>query len=317
MPKVSIVVPVYNVEKYLRQCLDSIINQTFKDIEIICINDCTPDNSQRILEEYAKKDNRISIVVNEENLGLGRTRNKSFNYINSDYVLFVDSDDWLELNAVEVLYEAITSTDSNIAYFNYRDVHEDTGKIVETILKNVVSDTNLELEDKKVFTNKDIRNFSFRKIPNLSWFKLYKKSFLVNNNIYFAPYKFEDQIFSIKAKILSDKNVYVDKILYNYRIQQQSIMRTSQIPFFEIYNDIKNLLIELNLHEELSNVFDEYVIQTIVFSMKKMSLIEKLKFRSKLKKTISKKQFNAVKKSFIRYILKDIFWITKEKKVYK
>ena len=300
MPKVSVVVPVYNVEKYLRQCLDSIINQTFKDIEIICINDCTKDNSQEILEEYSKKDNRISIVINEENMGLGRTRNKSFNYINSEYVLFVDSEDWLELNAIEELYNAISSTDSNIAYFNYRDVHEDTGKIVETILKNVLADTNLKLEDQKVFTNEDIKNLSFRKIPNLTWFKLYKKSFLVNNSIYFAPYKFEDQIFSIKAKILSNKNVYVDKILYNYRIQQQSIMRTSQIPFFEIYNDINNLLTELNLKEELEAIFDEYVIQTIVFSMKKMSLIEKLKFRSRLKKTVSKKQFNAVKKSFIR-----------------
>ena len=104
MVKVSVVIPVYNVEGYLEECLDSVINQTLEDIEIICINDGSTDNSLEILEEYAKKDNRIKIL-NQENQGISATRNNGLKICKGKYICFLDSDDYLELNALMETYD--------------------------------------------------------------------------------------------------------------------------------------------------------------------------------------------------------------------
>jgi glycosyltransferase involved in cell wall biosynthesis len=101
MPKISIIVPVYNVEKYLRRCLDSIINQTLQDIEIIVVNDCSPDNSQTIIDEYALKDTRIKCILHKENLGLGGARNTGIQAAKGEYIGFIDSDDWVAENMFE------------------------------------------------------------------------------------------------------------------------------------------------------------------------------------------------------------------------
>ena len=116
MVKISIIVPVYNTEPYLEQCLDSIINQTLEDIEIICVNDGSTDNSLSILEEYASKDNRIRII-NQENKGQGFARNNGLKNVNGEYVLFVDSDDWIELNTCEALYKKVNELDLDMLFF--------------------------------------------------------------------------------------------------------------------------------------------------------------------------------------------------------
>jgi glycosyltransferase involved in cell wall biosynthesis len=116
MPKVSIVIPVYNVEKYLRQCLDSVVNQTLKDIEIICVNDGSTDNSLQILEEYANKDDRIKII-NKDNGGLSSARNAGLEIATGVYIGFVDSDDYIE---IETYNEAYKLTSNNY-YHSLRD----------------------------------------------------------------------------------------------------------------------------------------------------------------------------------------------------
>ena len=113
MNKVSIIVPVYNIEKYLAKCLDSLINQTLEDIEIICVNDGSTDNSAEILNEYAQKDCRIKII-NQDNAGLSAARNTGINAANGEYIGYVDSDDWIDLNFYEKLYNAAKDTDADI-----------------------------------------------------------------------------------------------------------------------------------------------------------------------------------------------------------
>lgn len=113
MSKVSIIVPVYNVENYLSRCLNSLINQTLKDIEIICVNDGSTDGSSAILEEFAQKDSRIRIV-NKENGGLSSARNEGLKYVTSDYVGFVDSDDWIEPDTYESALSAVQKTNADI-----------------------------------------------------------------------------------------------------------------------------------------------------------------------------------------------------------
>ncbi len=104
MPKVSVIIPVYNVEPHLRKCLDSVVNQTLKDIEIICVNDCSPDNCLDILKEYAQYDNRIKIIDFKENKGVSIARNTAMEHAKGEYIGFVDPDDWIDLDFYEKLY---------------------------------------------------------------------------------------------------------------------------------------------------------------------------------------------------------------------
>ena len=116
--KISIIVPVYNAEKYLVECLNSLVEQTYKNIEIILIDDGSIDNSAKICDEYAKKDERIK-VVHQKNSGVSVARNNGLDMHTGDYVMFVDSDDWIELNTCEILINNIISNDKDILIYNY------------------------------------------------------------------------------------------------------------------------------------------------------------------------------------------------------
>lgn len=114
MVKVSVIIPVYNAEKYLEKCLDSVINQTLKEIEIICIDDCSTDNSYSILKEYIKKDNRIVVFKNKTNHGAGYTRNVGLNFSKGEYIGFVDSDDYIDEKYYEELYNTAKKYDPDM-----------------------------------------------------------------------------------------------------------------------------------------------------------------------------------------------------------
>jgi glycosyltransferase involved in cell wall biosynthesis len=117
-PKISIIIPVYNVEIYLRECLDSCVNQTLEDIEIICVDDCSTDNSYEILEEYQLKDSRVRIFQHETNKNLGAARNTGLQNATGEYVWFVDSDDYIDTKACQILYDAIKGFDVDMLCFS-------------------------------------------------------------------------------------------------------------------------------------------------------------------------------------------------------
>lgn len=123
-PKISIIIPVYNVEKYLRECLDSCINQTLEDIEIICVDDASPDNSIKILEEYQQNDSRIGIIRHEKNRNLGGARNTGLENATGEYVWFVDSDDYIDTKACQILYDAIKEFDVDMLCFSAMQFNE-------------------------------------------------------------------------------------------------------------------------------------------------------------------------------------------------
>lgn len=117
MAKVSIIIPIYNAEKFLSKCLDSVVNQTFRDIEIICVNDGSKDNSLNKLKEYQKKDDRI-IIIDKKNEGVSAARNEGIMKSTGEYITFADADDWLELDAIESVYDVITEKNVDIVNFN-------------------------------------------------------------------------------------------------------------------------------------------------------------------------------------------------------
>ena len=120
MAKISVIIPVYNGEKYLSECLDSLVNQTFKDIEIICVNDCSKDSSLEILNSYAQKDNRIKIINQETNQGQSIGRNIGIQASQGEYIMFIDQDDWYELNTCEEVYNQIKANDNDLLLFNIK-----------------------------------------------------------------------------------------------------------------------------------------------------------------------------------------------------
>lgn len=203
MPKISIIIPVYNVEKYLEKCLDSVVNQTFKDFEVICINDGSTDNSLNILKRYAAKDSRFRII-DKENEGVSKARNIGIETAQGDYIQFIDSDDWIEPNCLELVYEKISQTDSDMVIFSSRYIVD--GKIISTTLKYAES----------YFKHRSLIVFFYLVI--VCWDKIFKREFLINNNLKFPEEIFyvEDGIFNLQCLYKNPKIDCVPVLLYNY-----------------------------------------------------------------------------------------------------
>ena len=176
--KISVVIPVYGVEKYIRQCLESIINQTYKNLEIIVVNDGTKDNSMKIVEAYLS-DKRIKII-NKENGGLASARNRGIEEATGEYISFIDSDDWIELDSYEELIKTIK--DEDIIVFDFCKFDEATQKIKR-------KSTTIEEFKKNVTQN---RKYLLLEYCNESWNKMYKLDFLKKYNLKFNNMLYED-----------------------------------------------------------------------------------------------------------------------------
>lgn len=213
MPKVSVIVPIYNVGKYLRQALDSLVNQTLDDIEIVCIEDCSTDNSREILLEYAAKDDRIALILHEKNLGLGIARNSGIKAAKAPYIMFLDSDDWLELDACEKAYNQISKNDDDVVFFNSNTCDID-GNLIHPDkklkpYKDYLDGTSFNLRSIKT-------NFVIRKIA--VWTKIYRKNFLLDNNIFFPEItRGEDILFTVRVYLDEESCSVSNYTLINYR----------------------------------------------------------------------------------------------------
>ena len=225
--KISIIIPVYNVEKYLRQCLDSVINQTYKDLEIICVNDASTDSSLSILEEYAQKDNRIIIVNNPVNSKLGPTRNNGMKYATGEYVHFLDSDDWMELNAYEVLANYIEKIGQvDVIHFLWNNQYELTGRIVPCDYKHLPSVkkiVNIENTPELVY--------NWRRS---AWCKFYRRQFLIDKNIEFNDYPcLEDIEHSIHVLTEANSVYFIPDLILNYRANTPGSLLRSCYKFYD------------------------------------------------------------------------------------
>lgn len=207
---ISIVIPAYNAERYLNSCLNSVVNQSYKNLEIICVNDGSTDNTQLILEQYSKKDCRIKII-NRENGGLSAARNSGIDIATGDYIGFVDADDWIDKDMYKILYENIRKHKSEIAVCKFVCVFKlkiNTARNTDPVtLKGIKAIDNL------------FSNF----YGDYAWNKLYKKS-LFDNIRYPEGTYFEDRYVTYKLYERASKITFVDKGLYYYLQHKQSIM---------------------------------------------------------------------------------------------
>lgn len=216
MKKLSVIVPVYNVEKYLSKCLDSLINQTLKDIEIILVNDGSPDNSQSIIDEYKKKDKRIKSII-KENGGQGSARNLGLTKAKGEYISYIDSDDWIDSNMLEEMYNCAKEKDLDIVICGYNNIFGD--RIEEVLVPdNLINDT---------LSNKNSKIFNI--ISPCS--KIYKREYLLNSKVLFEENKvwYEDFAYSVKLLATTSKIGIVNKAMYNYLIRPNSTMNNTKI----------------------------------------------------------------------------------------
>lgn len=218
--KFSIIVPVYNAEKYLEKCIDSLLKQNIKDYEIIFVNDCSKDNSKKIIEEKLKNIDNIVILDNEQNLGLSDTRNKGISVAKGEYIIFVDSDDYIETN---VLLDIFTKLKENnfpdIMYFGF---YEENGEYVEK-KRGFKCETN-RLYDAYDFMKVELKK---RNLYAPACFATYKRTFILNNNLHFeSGLLHEDELWTPNA-LLSAKTVYVGSdYFYHYVRHSNSITRS-------------------------------------------------------------------------------------------
>ena len=225
MSKISVIIPVYNVEKYIIRCLDSISNQTFSDIEIICIDDGSTDNSVHLIGNYQKKDDRIILIKNEVNKGVSYSRNIGIKKSSSEYITFVDSDDYVSNDYLECLYLPI--------YKNKYDI------VFTTTIKNtVIDDDKLEYHDKsygKCKFDKQIYIDTIRRIVGtiytplyMTVCKLYNKDFLIKNNLFFSEDIIlgEDLHFFIKNILYNPSFYYNNNAVYYYRLHNNQTINS-------------------------------------------------------------------------------------------
>ena len=220
MPKVSVIIPVYNVEKYLRQCLDSVVNQTLKDIEIICVNDGSTDNSLEILEEYASKDSRIKIIT-QENKGLAPARNTGIENTKGEYIFFLDSDDYLtKIEIIENLYQKALQTNADVIFSKSKVVTEGNDLRISNKSQSMDNWLNVDIPEILQITFDNFKKY-INYIPCVAWGKLYKSNFIKLNNIKFIDNHslFEDNGFWIKilACLPLIAELYEDSICYRLR----------------------------------------------------------------------------------------------------
>jgi len=246
-PKVTIILPVYNVEQYLRQCLESVVNQTMQEIQIICVNDGSTDNSPAILEEYAAKDPRIE-VYHQENQGGGSARNAAYPYIRGKYAYFADPDDWLELDLCQQCGDKAEETEADIVALRY--IKHDPDPWYSPPFNPTLSEVRRTPEAKTELLLQGM----------MPWCGLWRSDFLASNDIRFAEGKrpFNDTLFSYKGVVLADRVAILDSPLYHYRIRPGSYQKSTGEKHFiivETFNEIEAMLHETGLYESYKDLY--------------------------------------------------------------
>lgn len=281
-PKVSIVLPVYNVGKFLPYALDSLINQTLKEIEIICIDDKSTDNSLEIIKEYSQKDKRIIVIEQEQNKGEVVAKHKGALIAKADYIGTLDPDDWVTLNYYEEMYKSIIENQADMTYCSYQ-ITKENGKLKNKFMhyQNI---TNLDSDTINILnpgtTNKLIKKSIYLNAVNFTerniWKDLYQYWRAYSNNSY--------------------KIAYVDNIIYYYRQRKTSIMHTKE-PIHVTYNQLLSTI----------DMILKYLVENNRYNLYSHALWEKTSQLTK--KKLNK---NIFRKIYFRKFKKELITITEK-----
>lgn len=285
--KLSIIVPVYGVEKYIDKCLNSLVKQSLKEIEIIVVNDGTKDNSQKIIDKYVKKyPDKIKSYI-KENGGQGSARNYGLEKANGEYIGYVDSDDFVEKDMYKKLYDKAKENNYDIVVCGNYNVSEDyQNKNIDAFINNY---------------NTDLENIFFGKMA--VWNKIYKRDILIKNKLEFKEKVwYEDLAFTLKAIMNSNTFAFIDEPLYDYLIREGSTMNNSNVQrnleILDAFNDILSY-IQHNKKEEYFSKIEFLAIDHIYIS----AIVRVLKAEAddKVKRETINKLIDYMNKKFPNY----------------
>lgn len=214
--KVSIIIPVYNTEKYLKRCVESCINQTLSDIEIILIDDCSKDNSRNIIKDYANRyPDKVRYIFQEENHRQGAARNRGMEIAQGEYLVFVDSDDWIEPDMCELLYKKAKESNADMVGSNYFLSWDNKDEIKKVEITEEMCG-NMDIHKKYIY----IKNYG------MFWTRMYKRTLIQKSKLEFPEDIFyEDAFFNFYSVLYSEKIEHIDKEFYHYYQENQSTVR--------------------------------------------------------------------------------------------
>lgn len=319
MVKVSVIIPVYNVEPYLRECLNSVINQTLKNIEIICIDDSSTDNSLEILQEYAAKDQRFKIIT-QQNQGQGIARNKGIDLAQGEYIQFIDPDDWVETDMLEKLYSFANKKSANVVRFNHSVYNNYSGKLKKSdFAKQVKNNFNYDLTQTPYYNWRELKSGCLTDLGLWTWTYFYNANFIKDNDIRFAPGKHsEDHLFANGAILLAPQVDFLNEYLYFYRIRPGSACNTQSDNHFCIFGNIELLrqfIIDHSLYDELKDEFQRYSQTVLGWHWRSIPKKSLRRYKVLCRKYFTRKEFKKFvhSKSERQSLVKNIFSIRNSK----
>lgn len=295
-PNVSVIVPVYNTEKYLEKCLDSLVNQALTDIEIICVNDGSTDGSLAILNKFAADDFRIK-VINQNNKGQSAARNAGLSAAKGEYIGFLDSDDFADNSMFEKLYYSAKKNDSDLIMCAVNLYNDKTSQVSSDDpyfgLKIFEQQTNSDMFFDNVFSYEQCKDFLFR-ICVVPWNKLIKSNFLKENNIKFVEgLSFEDNIFCLELLLKAKRISLFKDALPFYRISTQHSLTYGvndevKLDVFKIFDYMQSVLEQNNAYTAFKDYFLLHKKNTLLYWYKKINN-EKVKdlYKKRLKNLYS------------------------------
>ncbi|HIY62971.1 MAG TPA: glycosyltransferase [Candidatus Mediterraneibacter stercoripullorum] len=282
-PLVSVIIPVYNVEQYLRQCLDSVVNQTLKDIEIICVNDSSTDNSLAILNEYAARDSRIKVIT-QPNGGAGAARNNGLSASTGKYLSFLDSDDFFEPDMLELAYEKAEEDKADFVVFQSDQYYTDDDKFVQVAWT---------LREKEIppytpFSHRQMTDNIFKVFVGWAWDKLYNRDFVERNHLLFQEQRTSnDMLFVFSAVAIAKRITVVKKILaHQRRDAKDSLSKTRENSWYCFYDALLALRERLKtegLYRELEKDFINYALHFSLWNIRTLAEPMKSKLIDKMK----------------------------------
>lgn len=242
-PKVSVIIPVYNVEKYIAECLESLLVQSYPVLEFLFVDDCGQDASVQIIETFLSDHSELNgmIIHHEKNKGLSGARNTGLMQAKGDYVLFLDSDDTLSQDAISIMVNAIEHEGTDIIVGNYE------------VFGDRILDSDLHLPNGYYSGKEIMKTYSEGRWYVMAWNKLCRKGFLLDNELLFEEGLIhEDQIWSFKAALKADSMQIVNAVTYRYRVRQSSIMTSMNvskdvISYCKVYDVISSYIVKSGL----------------------------------------------------------------------
>lgn len=303
--KVSVIVPVYNAEKYLRQCMDSIVNQTLREIEILCVNDGSTDGSLDILKEYAKADGRVNII-SQKNAGAGAARNTGLAQAKGEYLSFLDADDFFEPDMLEKAYAKAKEGKADLVVFESDQYFEEKDEFVKvgwTLRKAALPP----------YRPMYYRNFTdnvFKVFVGWTWDKLFKREFVLEYNLQFQEQRTSnDLLFVFSAIVLAKRIEIVEEVLvHQRRDSSDSLSKTREKSwdcFYEALKALKANLIRHGLFYELEQDYVNYALHFTLWNLETLAGEKKEVLYRQLKKSWFKEMGIASRKEAYFYNKKE------------